>query len=170
MLFVSSDLGFELGRKRSFSLFLSFFHSLFSNEMQENDNSLRSSHPHVEKSRVSSDCSTKPSRCIKLALVWVFLVFQGAEKFGSLLNSNFILFCWQFRRGMVFLGAFWCLLSNECAVCSNVCSIWLVSFSFFIIILSYYGFGKGDIGQLFIAGFGSSMLFGTIVGSLADKQ
>ncbi|XP_021767898.1 molybdate-anion transporter-like [Chenopodium quinoa] len=33
-----------------------------------------------------------------------------------------------------------------------------------------YGFSKGDIGQLFIAGFGSSMLFGTIVGSLADKQ
>ncbi|KAF4381198.1 hypothetical protein F8388_012120, partial [Cannabis sativa] len=33
-----------------------------------------------------------------------------------------------------------------------------------------YGFGKCEIGQLFIAGFGSSMLFGTIVGSLADKQ
>ncbi|GAA0185930.1 transporter [Lithospermum erythrorhizon] len=33
-----------------------------------------------------------------------------------------------------------------------------------------YGFGKGEIGQLFIAGFGSSMLFGTIVGSLADKH
>lgn len=33
-----------------------------------------------------------------------------------------------------------------------------------------YGYDKGDIGQLFIAGFGSSMLFGTIVGSLADKQ
>ncbi|KAL8519551.1 hypothetical protein ACS0TY_010470 [Phlomoides rotata] len=33
-----------------------------------------------------------------------------------------------------------------------------------------YGYGKGEIGQLFIAGFGSSMLFGTIVGSLADKQ
>lgn len=33
-----------------------------------------------------------------------------------------------------------------------------------------YGFSKGEIGQLFIAGFGSSMLFGTIVGSLADKQ
>lgn len=27
-----------------------------------------------------------------------------------------------------------------------------------------------DIGRLFIAGFGSSMVFGTIVGSLADKQ
>ncbi|URD88053.1 Major Facilitator superfamily [Musa troglodytarum] len=33
-----------------------------------------------------------------------------------------------------------------------------------------YGFNKGDIGRLFIAGFGSSMLFGTIVASLADKQ
>ncbi|CAN1299683.1 Molybdate-anion transporter, partial [Linum perenne] len=37
-------------------------------------------------------------------------------------------------------------------------------------LYTVYGYGKGDIGQLFIAGFGSSMLFGTIVGSLADKQ
>ncbi|QHN93657.1 Molybdate-anion transporter [Arachis hypogaea] len=37
-------------------------------------------------------------------------------------------------------------------------------------LYSTYGYGKGEIGQLFIAGFGSSMLFGTIVGSLADKQ
>ncbi|PON72009.1 Molybdate-anion transporter [Parasponia andersonii] len=37
-------------------------------------------------------------------------------------------------------------------------------------LYSTYGFRKGEIGQLFIAGFGSSMLFGTIVGSLADKQ
>ncbi|OMP02832.1 hypothetical protein COLO4_10782 [Corchorus olitorius] len=37
-------------------------------------------------------------------------------------------------------------------------------------LYSHYGFGKGEIGQLFIAGFGSSMLFGTIVGSLADKK
>ncbi|EXC21397.1 hypothetical protein L484_011839 [Morus notabilis] len=37
-------------------------------------------------------------------------------------------------------------------------------------LYSTYGFGKGEIGHLFIAGFGSSMLFGTIVGSLADKQ
>ncbi len=27
-----------------------------------------------------------------------------------------------------------------------------------------------EIGRLFIAGFGSSMIFGTVVGSLADKQ
>lgn len=37
-------------------------------------------------------------------------------------------------------------------------------------LYSTYGFDKGDIGRLFIAGFGSSMIFGTIVGSLADKQ
>jgi MFS family permease len=37
-------------------------------------------------------------------------------------------------------------------------------------LYSYYGYTKGDIGKLFIAGFGSSMVFGTIAGSLADKQ
>ncbi|KAK8559491.1 hypothetical protein V6N13_026912 [Hibiscus sabdariffa] len=37
-------------------------------------------------------------------------------------------------------------------------------------LYSHYGFGKGEIGHLFIAGFGSSMLFGTVVGSLADKR
>ncbi|CAI5516856.1 unnamed protein product [Closterium sp. Naga37s-1] len=31
-------------------------------------------------------------------------------------------------------------------------------------------YDKGDIGRLFIAGFGSSMVFGTIVGSLADRH
>mmetsp|Transcript_21315 Transcript_21315/g.25664 ORF Transcript_21315/g.25664 Transcript_21315/m.25664 type:complete len:466 (-) Transcript_21315:639-2036(-) len=36
-------------------------------------------------------------------------------------------------------------------------------------LYSHYGYSKGDIGKLFIAGFGSSMIFGTIVGSLADK-
>ena len=35
--------------------------------------------------------------------------------------------------------------------------------------LQHYGFDRGDIGRLFIAGFGSSAVFGTIVGSLADK-
>jgi len=36
-------------------------------------------------------------------------------------------------------------------------------------LYSHYGYDKGDIGKLFIAGFGSSMVFGTIVGSAADK-
>ena len=36
-------------------------------------------------------------------------------------------------------------------------------------LYQHYGFDRGDIGRLFIAGFGSSMVFGTIVGSLADR-
>lgn len=37
-------------------------------------------------------------------------------------------------------------------------------------LYQHYGFDRGDIGRLFIAGFGSSMIFGTIVGALADKH
>eukprot|EP00898_Chlorokybus_atmophyticus_P004681 jgi/Chlat1/5213/Chrsp33S05182 len=36
-------------------------------------------------------------------------------------------------------------------------------------LYEHYGYGRGDIGRLFIAGFGSSMIFGTLVGSLADR-
>lgn len=36
-------------------------------------------------------------------------------------------------------------------------------------LYEYYGYTSKDIGRLFIAGFGSSMIFGTIVGSLGDK-
>ena len=32
-----------------------------------------------------------------------------------------------------------------------------------------YGYKPQAIGQLFIAGFGSSLLFGTVAGALADK-
>lgn len=36
-------------------------------------------------------------------------------------------------------------------------------------LYEHYGFTRGEIGRLFIAGFGSSMIFGTVMGSLADK-
>lgn len=36
-------------------------------------------------------------------------------------------------------------------------------------LYAYYGMSKHDIELLFVAGFGSSLLFGTIVGSVADK-
>ena len=32
-----------------------------------------------------------------------------------------------------------------------------------------YGYSMTEIGMLFIAGFGSSMMFGTYIGSMADK-
>lgn len=37
-------------------------------------------------------------------------------------------------------------------------------------LYQHYGFDRTAIGQLFIAGFGSSLLFGTLVGSLADVR
>ncbi|CAK0784454.1 hypothetical protein CVIRNUC_007658 [Coccomyxa viridis] len=37
-------------------------------------------------------------------------------------------------------------------------------------LYQYYGFDRGQIGRLFIGGFASSMVFGTLVGSLADKH
>lgn len=36
-------------------------------------------------------------------------------------------------------------------------------------LYSFYGFSKGEIGSLFVAGFFSSMVFGTIVAGLADR-
>ena len=36
-------------------------------------------------------------------------------------------------------------------------------------LYSSYGFSIGQIGVLFIVGFGSSLVFGTFVGSLADR-
>ena len=36
-------------------------------------------------------------------------------------------------------------------------------------LYQHYGFSKGSIGKLFVAGFGSSMLFGTFIGGLADR-
>mmetsp|Transcript_28292 Transcript_28292/g.92351 ORF Transcript_28292/g.92351 Transcript_28292/m.92351 type:complete len:460 (-) Transcript_28292:180-1559(-) len=36
-------------------------------------------------------------------------------------------------------------------------------------LYAHYGYTQGDIGKLFIAGFGSSMIFGTLAGALGDK-
>ncbi|PKA60710.1 hypothetical protein AXF42_Ash006344 [Apostasia shenzhenica] len=59
------------------------------------------------------------------------------------------------------------LLSRSQVSLTGVC---ILAGPYVYYLYSQYGFDKGDIGRLFIAGFGSSMLFGTIVGSLADKQ
>ena len=67
-------------------------------------------------------------------------------------------------------------MQNACAwegsdICARVvCAAgdWLQG-PYVYALYSYYGYDKGDIGKLFIAGFGSSMIFGTIVGALADK-
>mmetsp|Transcript_4073 Transcript_4073/g.4492 ORF Transcript_4073/g.4492 Transcript_4073/m.4492 type:complete len:451 (+) Transcript_4073:81-1433(+) len=49
-----------------------------------------------------------------------------------------------------------------------VCSDWLQG-PYVYALYDHYGFKKQQIATLFIAGFGSSMVFGTFVGALADK-
>ena len=36
-------------------------------------------------------------------------------------------------------------------------------------LYEHYGYSQAAIAQLFVAGFGSSMIFGTVVGAVADK-
>ncbi len=53
-------------------------------------------------------------------------------------------------------------------MCLSAAGDWLQG-PYVYALYQHYGFDRGDIGRLFIAGFGSSAVFGTIVGSLADK-
>jgi len=59
---------------------------------------------------------------------------------------------------------YWLLWYDACCAAGD----WLQG-PYVYALYSFYGYDKGDIGRLFIAGFGSSMLFGTIVGSFADR-
>ena len=59
--------------------------------------------------------------------------------------------------------------SIHVAFCPMAAGDWLQG-PYVYALYQSYGFDRGAIGRLFIAGFGSSMLFGTVVGSLADKQ
>lgn len=61
-----------------------------------------------------------------------------------------------------------CVGTDRAATCVLAAGDWLQG-PYVYALYQHYGFGRGDIGRLFIAGFGSSMVFGTIVGSLADK-
>ncbi|CAL9077340.1 uncharacterized protein LOC135635961 [Musa acuminata AAA Group] len=67
-------------------------------------------------------------------------------------------------------SAFNAFKNNYCLVYSLMMAGDWMQGPYVYYLYSQYGFDKGDIGRLFIAGFGSSMLFGTIVGSLADKR
>jgi MFS transporter, MFS domain-containing protein family, molybdate-anion transporter len=61
------------------------------------------------------------------------------------------------------------VLSSRIIIMFNAAGDWLQG-PYVYALYQHYGFERGDIGRLFIAGFGSSMIFGTIVGGLADKH
>ena len=52
--------------------------------------------------------------------------------------------------------------------CLAVAADWLQG-PYVYALYKEYGYSEGEIGVLFVAGFGSSAIFGTVVGSLADK-
>lgn len=60
-------------------------------------------------------------------------------------------------------------LSVTGACCLRPAGDWLQG-PYVYALYQHYGFDRGDIGRLFIAGFGSSMIIGTVIGSLADKS
>jgi len=53
--------------------------------------------------------------------------------------------------------------------CSNVAAGDWLQGPYVYALYQYYQMTKHDIEVLFVAGFGSSMIFGTFVGSVADK-
>lgn len=60
-------------------------------------------------------------------------------------------------------------LTSSCLSLTNAAGDWLQG-PYVYALYEHYGFSVKDIGRLFIMGFGSSMIFGTIVGSLADRH
>ncbi|KIZ07268.1 Major facilitator superfamily domain-containing protein 5 [Monoraphidium neglectum] len=52
---------------------------------------------------------------------------------------------------------------------NNYLAVYSLQGPYVYALYEHYGYSPAQIGQLFIAGFGSSMVFGTFVGALADK-
>ncbi|KAH7387716.1 hypothetical protein KP509_16G037800 [Ceratopteris richardii] len=93
-----------------------------------------------------------------IALFLAFLFFLGAVELGK---TN--------KDRIVTSEVFSAFKNNYLLVyCLMMAGDWLQG-PYVYYLYTQYGFNKGDIGRLFIAGFGSSMIFGTCVGSLGDK-
>ncbi|KAJ8764909.1 hypothetical protein K2173_010374 [Erythroxylum novogranatense] len=97
--------------------------------------------------------------------IFYFLVFGGLTAVVALLEFT------KTSRDLINTSSAFNALKNNYLVVYSLMMAgdWLQG-PYVYYLYSQYGYGKGEIGQLFIAGFGSSMLFGTLVGSLADKR
>lgn len=75
--------------------------------------------------------------------------------------------CWRSHGQSAATAAKLCLQLSDWGSCAA--GDWLQG-PYVYALYQHYGYQVHDIGRLFIAGFGSSMVFGTVAGSLADKQ
>ena len=100
------------------------------------------------------DASTMPYALwfAALALGCAALYYRNATQAGEQRSPEFS----AFQR--LFLGVYLTMMMAD----------WMQG-PYVYALYAHYGFSKGEIGQLFIMGFGSSMVFGTIVGGFADK-
>ncbi|KAJ8513264.1 hypothetical protein OPV22_003698 [Ensete ventricosum] len=97
--------------------------------------------------------------------VFYYLVFGGLAAVAAVMELSK-----TSKDRIATSSAFNAFKNNYCLVYSLMMAGDWMQGPYVYYLYSQYGFDKGDIGRLFIAGFGSSMLFGTIVGSLADKR
>ena len=90
---------------------------------------------------------------IVLMVIVTKLVERGVEQSGGVEDGAAFQ---RFHRNYLFV------------YCWMVAGDWLQG-PYVYALYEHYGYGIADIGVLFIAGFGSSMVFGTFVGSACDK-
>lgn len=57
---------------------------------------------------------------------------------------------------------------SDMLFCLSIAGDWMQG-PYVYALYDHYKMSKHDIEVLFVAGFGSSMIFGTVVGSVADK-
>ena len=83
---------------------------------------------------------------------WSASVTKGFDRTSSGDSKEFK----RFQRTYLFV--YFCVMAGD----------WLQG-PYVYALYSSYGFNQHDIAVLFVAGFGSSMIFGTFIGSLADR-
>jgi MFS family permease len=98
-----------------------------------------------------------------VALFGLQAVLAAALQFGARASPG--------RRDAAAAGPEFAAFSNNylAVYCLAMAGDWLQG-PYVYALYQHYGFGRGDIGRLFIAGFGSSMIFGTVVGGAADRH
>eukprot|EP01134_Creolimax_fragrantissima_P000013 CFRG0013T1 len=99
-----------------------------------------------------------------VCLFAILLVATGAIEYANLRRSRA-----SDNNMPVFTASFLTFRNNYIFVYSlMMAGDWLQG-PYVYALYSHYGYSTGDIGRLFIAGFGSSLIVGTFVGSLADN-
>ena len=94
------------------------------------------------------------------AATTAFLVYKNWSSTGTVgsngISSSDSLEFKKFQQ--TYLIVYFCVMAGD----------WLQG-PYVYALYSSYGFDQYDIAVLFVAGFGSSMIFGTFIGSLADR-